>query len=677
MNHACSVCRTACVAITWVFAALASSPARGDAISDRVNKALEFLFNEHDRWTSRMVLFDDRDSGAQMYYPTNWAGDRAGLRLDSGSTQHVFAGTSATHIDFIPTPGAAEKWASITWAYPDVKDGNWGRVRGRDLMGAKSLSLWIRGTGVVDLKIGGINWIPNKNPQIRFEDPFEVVRRQVNLNEKWQHIVLEIPRATRRDNVVGGFTIGFNESASLDLDEVAYDRAISREAPRLIRSYVPTAEAKDDWIRNPAFLYDNALVALALLSRSNPQNPAKKRGQAGDCEERALLLLDSICWAQTHDRHYHDGRWRNGYAPGPLEDESTKAARLPGLWNRDTDHFDEDAYVVSSDVGNVSWSCLALLTSCEFLEKRKQHRRLDSKEQARFATYLEAARNGAEWIATNCQVADGFGGFSGGFDGWEPSAENPDGPTKLKWRSTEHNLDFFVVCQKLASLTTAAEEVTRWRDRAEHARKFVLSMWQKDHFATGTTEFEEINSAFPPPLDAQTWTILAMGHDPEFRAVTGWSGGTDLPACIDWTESNCRVTVGKAAGYRFSSEGTNCWPEGTSQLAAVYRYIGESRKADRILTELIGQCKIKQPPPSNKYSVSGIDVPGGLPAAFPDDAETGFVKIFWKKEEKWTYKSRMHTGATAWLILGAQRENNLHNPFWLLGVPAQKSSPRQ
>jgi hypothetical protein len=93
-----------------------------------------------------------------------------------------------------------------------------------------------------------------------------------------------------------------------------------------------------------AFLYDNAAAAIALVGC----------GQA----QKARPIGDAILAALKHDRFWHDGRLRNGYAAGPVGEGPIK---LSGWWDNDRQQWFEDRYQVGSDNGNMAWAMLALL----------------------------------------------------------------------------------------------------------------------------------------------------------------------------------------------------------------------------------------------------------------------------------------------------------------------------
>lgn len=633
-----------------------SVPVLGEPIGNadldtRIVQAYRYLETEMDRWSQRTVVYDDLDSGGAGFFPSGWMGDIEDLRLDLGVTDNPAAGTTCIRATY--TPRGSQRWAGIYWLYPNNPDGNWGYLRGRDLTGATRLQGWIRGEKggeIVELKIGGVNRPPHNNPSIAHQDSLGPLGIRMSLSPDWQRFEIPIPHGTPLDNVIGGFAFvvsaPYNPDGSVVyLDEITYDDAEPQRL-RLIRSYTPTADPNDRAIRNAAFLYDNALAVLAFLARGDDEG-----------RRRAAILADSLVWAQKHDRAYHDGRWRNAYSSGPLQDPATDSARLPGWYDPTRKRWLEDRYAVSSDTGNTGWAMIALLSAHDALSSG-----------GRDSPYLAAASRAGEWIEAHCRAGDALGGYTGGFEGWERN-ETSTGPAKLEWRSTEHNLDLYAAFSRVADVTGH----NAWRQRAAHARGFVLNMWNQDgpFFWAGVRDRRGTLNRDAVPADAQTWALLAMGHDSEFRRVVGWSGSTAVPSCIGWVEMTVRVAnipeCPGVSGYRFSNQGSGVWFEGSAHLAAAYRYIRDDQRAESVVNEIIRANPIRPPAEDNGREAGLPPSVGGIEAACPDPAATGFIKEFAPGVVgPWTYPKRPHVGATAWFLLAARGAN----PFWLNRAPS-------
>jgi exo-beta-1,3-glucanase (GH17 family) len=622
-----------------------SAAAAAGPLRLRLREAHAWVVEQMDLWTIGTTICDDRGSGGQGYYPMNLAGDYKDLRIDDGCAKAPAGGLSCVEITY--TPEGEKGWATAMWAYPDRPGPNWGEVKGRDITGARKLRGSIRGHDggeVVELAVGGVNREPHHNEKLPHQDPFGPVTVRAKLSKEWQPFTIDLPAKTSLESVIGGFRCTFSKAltpnkATIYLDEVRFDDG-TPEMPRLVRSYVPMAEPKDDAIRNAAFLYDNAVLLLYFLSLDDE-----------DSLRRAKLLANAIVDAQTNDRAYEDGRWRNAYSCGPLLDQATNKARLPGIYSKEKGRMLEDRYTVSSDAGNTGWAIIALLSA---------HAKLEAGKVKPPYRFLNSARRAGKWLEENCRVDDALGGYSGGYEGWEKTPENPTEPVKLEWRSVEHNLDLAVAFEKLSD-AVGREKGKEWLERARHARKFVFKMWNPkgNHFWVGVRDRKGTLNEDAIPGDIHTWALLALGHDPEFRTLIGWAGPGRLPRILEWVEAHCREEASSGSGYRFSDKGKGVWPEGCAHVASSYLYLGEKKRAMAVLDNLL-----KLTPPARP---GGKNVrPAGIPAAVAGVAETGFIKEFAPGVvDKWTYPARPHLGASAWFLLAGHGTN----PYWLEGPP--------
>ena len=142
------------------------------------------------------------------------------------------------------------------------------------------------------------------------------------------------------------------------------------------------------------------------------------------------------------------------------------------------------------------------------------------------------------WVEAHARDTQGPGGYTGGYEGWEPA------PERMTWKSTEHNLDLYVAFRTLADLTGDAT----WQERALHARHFLLAMWQAygpHHFATGTHPDSVTPNCDFAPSDVNTWGLMALQDE----AATYGAG-------VDWVQTNARVTK------RASPPSQIRWPRG-------------------------------------------------------------------------------------------------------------------
>ncbi|GIL38769.1 hypothetical protein [Roseiterribacter gracilis] len=367
------------------------------------------------------------------------------------------------------------------------------------------------------------------------------------------------------------------------------DRAGPSGMPVFLRSF--DAIGPHDATLGPALLtasfsYDQALATIALVACGDVPH-ARRTGEA---------LLRAV----EHDRHFTDGRVRNAYRAGPIEETSPA---LNGWWDNDKQRWFEDSYQVGTATGNQIWVALALLT---LDEASGDHR------------FGKAAATAMRFVATRLQTNDGPRGFAGGFVGFEPE------PSAYPWRSTEHNLD---AAAAFAWLARREPNAPLWRTDETSARGFVDAAWMANEgrFATGTgadgVTFERKTSA----LDVQVWPLLAIAKPPE-----AWR------AALRWIEQ--RHAVGKR-GYDFNDDRDGVWPEGTAQAALAFHAIGDTAKSRALLTAL------EEARTPNGFYLS----------ALPNDPASDRITTGFSSDDgagvQIVYTKRGHLGATCWVLL--------------------------
>lgn len=289
--------------------------------------------------------------------------------------------------------------------------------------------------------------------------------------------------------------------------------------PDFLASF-PTAASGP--LHDAAFLYDNAVAAVALIACGHSR--------------RAAQVGDAILAALDHDRTWHDGRLRNGYLAGPVTQYPVK---LAGWWNTGQNRWVEDRYQVGSDTGNMAWAMLALLAL---------HRTGAGSQYLagaeRIATYVEKSFN-----------AVAPAGFDGGMFGHEPA------PVHNTWKSTEHNTDLSAAFRQLAQ----ASGNPHWAERARQAQDFIAAMWNTscDCFAAGTaTDGKTRNNLLA--LDAQMWPLLAI------------PGAARRYASVLVT---ARHRLRDDDGYAYSEAREGVWTEGTAQAVLLMSLMGKARNA--------------------------------------------------------------------------------------------------
>src|SRR3954452_25281235 len=215
--------------------------------------------------------------------------------------------------------------------------------------------------------------------------------------------------------------------------DVVQDAYVKGGEPRLLQSY-----NNESGLLTAAFVYDNALAALAYLANPTVANV-----------RRARLIGDALLWIQANDEKYTDGRVRQAYAAGPMLFYGN-GPYFPGLKRDDG----KAAFLWpfgfgGSSTGDMAWAGIALAQLYVDTRIRK---------------YLDGAVALAEWITLR-ESPYRLGGYHGGL--------GPDGQTAVRWTSTEHNIDAYALFMLLAKLTRDR----RWTARARTAEYLVQAMW--------------------------------------------------------------------------------------------------------------------------------------------------------------------------------------------------------
>jgi hypothetical protein len=218
------------------------------------------------------------------------------------------------------------------------------------------------------------------------------------------------------------------------------------------------------------------------------------------------------------------------------------------------------------------------------------------------------------WIQANCASDRGPGGYTGGYDS---SGE------RITWKSTEHNIDVFAFFRLLARLT--GEPV--WQDRAQHARRFIVAMWDwpPGLFDIGTLANGVTTNDVTQAEDVNSWSYLAL-RDPGYAASIGWD------------VRNLDSHAGRFNGVSVSTcDRGGVWFEGTAHLADALETLGrpgDIRQAARYLSD-IRYAQAHGPNADGRGIIASSE--NGL-----TDCQGDFL-----------YAS-LHTGTTAWYILAAK-----------------------
>jgi hypothetical protein len=314
-------------------------------------------------------------------------------------------------------------------------------------------------------------------------------------------------------------------------------------------------------------IYDDALVIDAYLAM-----------HTGWGDVRAERVGNALAGLQTQG----PGRLYDEYSPGAVH--STHDVRV-------ADH--------ASNTGDVAWAGLALAQLYAATGNTR---------------YLDAAVSAGRWIQANCVSDRGPGGYTGGYDSLSD---------RVTWKSTENNIDVFALFRLLARLT--GQDV--WQDRAQHARRFVVAMWDwpPGVFDIGTTANGVSSNESVQAEDVNSWSYLAL-RDPAYAASVGW------------VIRNLSGSAGRFHGVSVSTcDRGGVWFEGTAHLADALEALGTPADIRRAAGYLADIRYVQEHGPH----ADGL----GIVASSEDgltDCQGNFL-----------YAS-LHTGTTAWYILAAK-----------------------
>jgi hypothetical protein len=600
---------------------------------------IAFLAREMDRFNDRFPVYDDVSAAGNHFFALAKIPDGDAPATVNGSwTDNPHSGATCIRAEFRrvrrqPFGGFLFLNGLLTGS-DTVPTFNFGTQpeAGIDLSGAPQLTFWARGeTGreVIEFNMGGVGYRNGRGRRTgKFPDSTRAVRGHVRLSTEWRKYTIPLQRR-KLHYVLNGFgwaaSARFNRrGAVFYLDDIQYElspeAAQSRlDLPRFVRSYTTQDRQEspapvgdfDLRFRNAAFTYDNALALLGFLADGTPEGL-----------RRARLIGDAFVYAANHDPVFNDGRLRSVYSAGDIalppgwEPNGLKATvPAPGFYDESAQAFKSLWYqgddLGAFDTGNNAWAMIALLAL---------YRRTGN------VGYLDEARRLGVFINKFRNDAGTYQGFLGGYQ-----SPLPDSPQARAYASTEHNLDVFSAFTTMQAVTGESA----WGEGAEHARRFVESMWDPEIncFRTGTIDPETRNTiANQLPLDVQAWSVLAM---PDVLARH--------PEVLACAELNHRVTVDGFTGFDFNNDRDGVWFEGTAQMAIAYAAAGREDSA----VEVRGELRRAQ-----SADPDGIGL--ALPAASHDGVSTGFSFFYFR---------RLHIGATSWNVF-AQRG---FNPFTEFG----------
>ena len=655
-----------------------------------INNAYEFLYRQMDRYHESIIIYDEPDYAA--YYPSGLMGAVKAVDIDIYNGESVCFGSTSFKLSYDFKKDIGNTWAGVYFQYPD---NNWGDYPGSSLIGAKELSFYIRAEKPVPIKVklGGINIFPYHDPSKPHSDSLDSLwmspesqkpsekESVLSVSNKWEKIVIDLSQLEdeKLSEVIGPLALIFDRNEeqlenSIYLDRISISMGEDwgeRTSPRFIQSYIVENynREKKKPAANAAHIYDQALALLAFLALPTDENI-----------RRAKYIADALVISQNHDRCFNDGRLRNAYASGELVSRlisfspkgyscqikpPKRAVRIPGAWQPEDSRYEEDVYSVGSDVGNMSWVGIALVQAYEIIKTEDGQRNDDYLEAVkRIVSFVDQYER--ELINSVTILGDSYGGYSGGRDYQCKTTLVGEVCQFVNsgWRSTEHNIDLYVLFSHLEYLDK--ENASKWQEKAEHAASFVNQMWNDSgFFHTGVTEHNrlfrkpeaELNKSIVP-IDAQTWSALAFKGRILDKTRFPYLVDEKLDIALEWALDHCgdqrRGSENKSIyGYDFDCEvedgddADGAWWEGTSQLAAALHFYPDKEREAQLILRNIRNAQLSSP----------AEAQGAIPATNKDKLTTGITK-WWGK---WTYPNDPHIGATAWYLFAELGVN----PYYL------------
>ena len=564
------------------------------------SRAVDFIENQLAKFDHRKYVYSDFCAGENTYTQKVWMGSNNSNPPEMREHAEGYEGISGIEATINLR---THSWGGYMFVNGRLNAGSsspaadFGRVNGGvDLTGADKLVFMARGkTGMeaVEFYVGGLGWTFTTKTEPYADSTPKISLGTVNLSKEWQRYEISLGNADL-SMINCGFAWVTNDRSNPELknsevtfylDDIYYSFPEKQSPPVFLRSFSSAPVGTDDAvINNFAYTYDNAMAIMALCYADKP--------------DRARQIADALVYAVNHDRDFSDGRIRNTYSSGDVRSfpnwysvKGTEFARMPGFYDIKDKAWYEDEYTLSTSVGNAAWAVLGLMEAYRSLGDAK---------------YLSAAQTVGDFILSFKSVT---GGFTGGYEDW--------GRAKVTYKSTEHNIDLISAFALLANHSSGAKKA-EYTAASEYAKAFVLSMYdgEKGCFYTGTgLDGVTINKSVLP-LDTNTWAILAM---PDFA---------DTDKVMLFVEKNMRV----GQGYDFNDDKDGVWFEGTAQVAAVYKLIGNTDKYAEILA----------------FMKKNMGADGSITAADRNNVTTGF---------DWEYGKRAHLGATAWLVFAELGRN--------------------
>jgi len=323
-------------------------------------------------------------------------------------------------------------------------------------------------------------------------------------------------------------------------------------------------------------VYDQSLAALWFTERARIEFAAGHRAEGEEKLARAQRLLDGLIFLGDHDP-LANGRLRAAYW----------ANNLLNLAGTESSVMDPD-----SGVGNIAYFGIALTRFYHVANTYDVAVENNYPGAPTRDTYLDVAEAKADWILDHTWDDRGPGGFSGGYGGW--------GQTPFRWKSTEHNIDVYVLARNLSALRGDV----KWLDMAEHAASLVKAMFDESCscYRTGTLDDGVTLNLSPIPADAQAWTALARNGTIEIDS------GERAQRAMQWLLTNlkegCPCDFTPYEGVKFSDLGKGVQSEVTASAALALLWRSQQTEEASDFLAFLDWLRLNPPLPDDVASIA-------------------------------------------------------------------------
>lgn len=474
-------------------------------------ESVAFLLRQLSREDGACPVYADFGYGANQFTQRARTGEAPDM--DEAWTEGPRTGLTCVRARAEDSPAGWGGWMFVGGALRDGKPSlSLEQPAPRDMSAYSVLSFWARGAA------GG------EQVTFYYGTSRGEVARKIALSLAWTRYELPVDPQDADVRVGFGWAVDVRRdgAAVFYLDDIRYEGG-PVGGMRLIESYAPAGPGTDEAvINNFAYVYDNALAALALLA-------------AGEVDA-ARRIGDALVFCAQNDRAFSAGRLRNAYlaggvaAPPGWETDGKTFAQLPGFYSLQDRAWYEDEYADGSDTGNMAWAMLAL------------NRLADETKDER---YLQASALIGRFVADACADWE-KGYFTAGYEGFDGRS------VKRAYAATEHQIDLMAAYGGLYALTHGEE----WLDLACLAAGAVHNAYDEEagFFRTGWSD--DRATASVTALDVQAWAALAFSGMGE-----AWRKRAD--AALAYASAHMMVD----GLYGYSDNGTGVWHEGSAQMA--------------------------------------------------------------------------------------------------------------